>query len=111
VEIDIVEAQIVAQGMDMHLSHTLGVVAGLCELACQGVLIPPGDAVLVSHTAVVALFHAGVEGGAGGDAAWAGAVGPVKGNAPGGQGVQVGSLYVRVSRIAQSIAAELVCHK
>ena len=55
-EIHVVEAQIVAQGMDMHLSHTLGVVAGLCELACQGVLIPPGDAVLVSHTAVVALL-------------------------------------------------------
>ena len=110
-EIHVVEAQIVAQGMNMHLAHALGVVAGPCELSCQGVLVPPGDTVLVAHAAVVALLHAGVEGGAGGDAAGAGAVGPVKGNAPGGQRVQVGCLYIRVARIAQSIAPELVCHK
>ena len=110
-KVHIVEAQVIPQGIDVHLAHALGIVSGFGEFASHGVRVSPGYIVLIAYPAVMALFHAGVQGCPGSDTAWAGAVGPVEIHAPGSQGVKVGGLHIRVSRVSQGISPELIRHQ
>lgn len=56
-----VKSQVIAERVDMHFSDALGIIAGSCQFFGQGVLIVPGDSVLISHPSVMILSHAGVE--------------------------------------------------
>ena len=105
------ETQIVPERMDVHLPDTLRIVACFGKFACECMFIPPGNVVFVSDPSVMALFHAGVKSGAGGNTAWTGAVRAVKIYTPGSQSIKIWGLYIRMSCISKSVSPELICHK
>ena len=109
-EINIVESQIIAQRVNVHLSHALGIITGFRKFSGHGVTIIPGDSVFIAYPAVMTLLPAGVQCGAGSDTAGAGTVCPVKDNSPGSQGVEIWGFDVWVSGIAQAVCPELICH-
>ena len=111
VEPHVVKAQIVSQGMDVHLAHTLGIISCGTQLPGQGVGIAPGDQILIAHPAVFPLGHSGVQRRPGGDTAGAGGVGILKADTLRRQRIQIGGFHIGMSGNAQAIPSHLVCHQ
>ena len=110
-KIHVMKSQIVPQWVYMHLPDTLGVITGFCQLTCHSMGIIPGNIIFVSNSAVVALFHTGMESGSGSDTAWTGTVGAVENNASRGERVKIWSFYIRMPCISQTVTSELISHK
>ena len=110
VQLHVVEAQIVAQGMHMHLAHALGVVAGPAQFSGHGAAVVPVHPILIAHLSGVALAQARVQNGPGGHAGGAGGPGIGKIDAVGGKGVQIRSFHIRVPGIAQAVSPLLIGH-
>ena len=105
------EAQIISQGVDVHLSNTLGIVACPAQLSGQGVGIIPGNQVLIAHPARVGLGHTGIKACPGGNTGGACGVGVGIADTLRGQCVQEGRFHIRMPGNAQTVAPELVCHQ
>ena len=111
VEPHVVKAQIVSQGMDVHLAHTLSIISCGTQLPGQGVGIAPGDQILIAHPAVFPLGHSGVQRRPGGDTAGAGGVGIGEADTLRRQRIQIGGFHIGMSGNAQTIPSHLVCHQ
>ena len=109
-EIHMVESEIIPERVDVHFSDALRIVSGFGKLTGHGVFVVPGQAVLVAYASVVALLHAGVQGGPRRDAAGACAVCVGEDHAFRRQAVKIGRFDIRVSGVAQTVRAKLICH-
>ena len=105
VQVYIVESKITSQRMNMHLTYALGIVSGGGQFACHRVFIVPRNIILIPDSAMMALFHASVQSGPCGNAAWACAVRMVKDDASGSQCVKVRGLYIRVPGESHAVAS------
>ncbi len=109
-ELHVMEAHKVPQRMYMHFSHTLGIIAGLCQRACHGDRILPRHSVLIAHPPMMFLLQAGVQCAARRDAAGAGGIGVGIAHATGGQMIQIGGLHIRMPCRAHAVSAHLIRH-
>ena len=94
----------------MHFPHTLGIIAGGCQFTGHGMGIIPVYHILVSHTAVVLLPHAGMQCGPGRNTAGARGIGVIKQDSFCSDGIEIGRLDIGMSGDAQTIPPHLVGH-
>ena len=109
-QFNIVKAHKIAQRMHMHFSHTLGVIAGLCQFTGHGMGIIEIYQILIAYTAVFFLGKTGVKGRSCRNTAGAGRVGVVKKRAFGCQRIQKRGLHVGMAGDSHTISAHLVRH-
>ena len=109
-QLHVVEAQVIAQGMDVHFSHALRIIARAAQLARHRAAVIPVHPVLVADLSGVALAQAGVQDRARRNAGGAGGPGVGEVNAVGGQRIQIGRFDVRMPGVAETVSALFVGH-
>ena len=108
VQNDVVEALQAARGVDVHLTHRLGMIARGREGSGQGRRVIPWHAVAIANAAMVPLVQPGEQRGTGRNTARHRSIGMAEAHAIGRQHVEVRRLNDGMPGRAEAIGAPLV---